>query len=152
MEVKPTEARAKEDLELNNAFEAHATEELDALSIRSERMERIDEYEESALSRSDPLAAVIGIGNVTFQRSFEEYGAAILDEINRGAHTLEALRELEQDIRLLVKMRNCIEKDIDVQSRLAGQEEAAISQKTASKSLSGKLAMGHRDLLPKRWP
>ena len=55
------------------------------------------------------------MGNAYFQRIFEHLGAAILDELDSRAHTVEELRELAPEIRLLVKLRNSIETDLAFQ-------------------------------------
>jgi hypothetical protein len=85
------------DHELNEVLEAHAAEELDGLSIQNQRLARVQEYEEASVSRSDPFAAVIGMGNAYFQRVFEHLGAAILDELDSRAHTVEELREFARE-------------------------------------------------------
>ena len=113
------------DDELNEALEAHAAEELDGLSIQNQRLARIQEYEEAAVSRSDPFAAVIGMGNAYLQRVFEHLGAAVLDELDSRPHTVEELREFGPEIRLLVKLRNSIETDLAFQAPDAGQQAAA---------------------------
>ena len=93
MEAEPTDAREMRDHELNEALEAHAAEELDGLSIQNQRLARVQEYEEAALARSDPFAAVIGMGNAYLQRVFEHLGAAILDELDsRRTHGRRAPR------------------------------------------------------------
>ena len=97
MDMEPTNTDAVSDQELNAALEAHAAEDYDGLSIRNQRRARIQEYEESALSRLDPFAAVIGLGNVIFQSIIEHLGAAILDELNSKAPTLEEMRNKPGD-------------------------------------------------------
>jgi hypothetical protein len=151
MQAEPTDAREMRDDELNEALEAHATEELDGLSIQNQRLARVQEYEEAAVSRSDPFAAVIGMGNAYLQRVFEHLGAAILDELDSRAHTVDELREFGPEIRLLVKLRNSIETDLAVQPPDAGQQAAAFPHSRKGKGLDTKVATGKRDLLPKRW-
>ena len=151
MGAEPTDAREMQDHELNEVLETHAAEELDGLSIHNQRLARIQEYEEAAVSRSDPFAAVIGMGNAHLQRVFEHLGAAILDELDGRTHTVEELRELGPEIRLLVKLRNSIETDIAVQPPDAGQQAAAFPHRQKGKGLDTQLATSKRDLLPKRW-
>ena len=91
------------------------------------------------------------MGNAYLQRVFEHLGAAILDELDSRAHTVEELRELGPEIRLLVKLRNSIETDLSVQPPDAGQQAAAFPHSMKGKGLDTKVATGKRDLLRKRW-
>src|SRR4051794_3927096 len=116
MTLEPTRATEMQNHELNEALDADAAEDLDGLSIKNQRLARIDEYEESAVSRSDPLAAVIGMGSAVLQRVFEDLGAAVLEVLDTHPHTLDNLRELTPEIRLMLSLRNAIEKDLDIQT------------------------------------
>ena len=151
MKAEPTNVREMPDNELNEALEAHAVEELDGLSIQNQRLARVQEYEEAALSRSDPFAAVIGMGNAHLQRVFEHLGAAILDELDSRAHTVEEFREFGPEIRLLVKLRNSIETDLAFQPPGDGQQAAAFQHSMKGNGFDTKLATRKRDLLPKGW-
>lgn len=151
MGAKPTAARQMPDHELNEVLESHAAEELDGLSIQNQRLARVQEYEEAAVSRPDPFAAVIGMGNADLQRVFEHLSAAILDELDSRAHTVDELREFSPEIRLLLKLRKSIETDLAVQPPDAGQQAAAFPQRMQGTGLDIQLAAGKRDLLPKRW-
>jgi hypothetical protein len=151
MEAERTDARETRYQELNEALEVNSVEELDGLNIQNQRLARVQEYEEAAVSRSDPFAAVIGMGSASFQRIFEHLGAAILDELDGRAHTFEELRELTPEIRLLVKLRDAIEKDFEVQAPDADQQAAALPRLRKSKGRDTKVATSKRDLLPKRW-
>ena len=91
------------------------------------------------------------MGNASFQRIFEHLGAALLDELDSRDHTVAELREYEPEIRLLVKLRNSIETDLDPQLPEAGQQAAAFPRPMKSKGLRTKVATSKRDLLPKRW-
>jgi hypothetical protein len=138
------------DHELNEALETHAEDELDGLSIQNQRLAMIQEYEEAAVSRSDPFAAVIGMGNAHFQRVFEHLGAAILEELDSHPHSVQEIREFEPEIRLLVKLRNSMETDLEVQPPEAGRPAAAFPHRMTGKGLDAKVASSKRDLLPKR--
>jgi hypothetical protein len=150
MEAEPTDSRAMQDDALNKALDAPTAEDLDGLSIQNQRLARIQEFEETAIARSDPLAAVLGIGNASLQRMFEHLGAALLDELDSHPHTVEELRELEPEMRLLVKLRKSIETGIALQS-LGTDQQPAFPHNTRGKSRDTKLTTGKRDLLPKRW-
>jgi hypothetical protein len=151
MESEPTDARKMPDHELNEALDAHAAEELDGLSMQNQRLARIEEYEEAAVSRSDPLAAVIGMGNAYLQRIFEHLGAAVLDELDSHAYTVEEFRELSPEIRLLAKLRKLIETDLELQPPDAGQQAAAFLPGSNGKRLDTRATNGKRELPPKRW-
>jgi hypothetical protein len=151
MGAEATDAREMRDHELNEALETHAEDELDGLSIQNQRLARIQEYEEAAVSRSDPFAAVIGMGNAHFQRVFEHLGAAILEELDSHPHSVEELREFGPEIRLLVKLRSAIETDLEVQPPEAETPAAAFSGRIQGTGLDTRLVSGKRDLLPKRW-
>src|SRR6188768_1313504 len=99
MEAERTDAREMRDHELNEALEAYTAEELDGLSVQNQRLAKIQKYEDAAVSRSDPFAAVIGMGNAYLQRVFEHLGTAILDELDTRAHTVEEFREFSPEIR-----------------------------------------------------
>jgi len=128
MEMEPTNTDAVSDQELNTALEAHIAENYDGLSIESQRSARIKEYEESALSRLDPFAAVIAMGNASLQRIFEHLNAALLDELYSKAHTLEEMREISPEIRLLLKLRKSIETGFAFQLHDAEQHAATYRQ------------------------
>ena len=149
--TEPTEARDVPDCELNEPLETDAAEALEGLSIQNRRLATIQEYEEAAVSRTDPLAAVIGMGNAYLQRIFEHLGAAVLDAMDNGPHTVADLREYAPEIRLLLKMRNAIETDLVVQSLDAAQHAAALPRGAKSKVYGAKMATGQRELLAKRW-
>lgn len=138
------------DYELNEALEADLAQESDGLTIQNQRLARIQEYEESALSRIDPLDAVIGIGNASFQRVFEHLGAAVLEELDSHAHTVDEFRKIGPEIRLLVKLRNTIETDLAVQSHNAAQQEMPFRHGPRDNGPSSKLAARMHELLPKR--
>ena len=150
MEAEPNDACKMRDYELNDSLDARAVEELDGLTIQNQRLARIQEYEEAAVSRPEAFAAVIGMGNAYFQRVFEHLGAAILDELDSRAHTVEELREFGPEIRLLVKLRNAIETDLAVQPPDPRQQAAAFPH-MKGKGFDTQLATSKRDLLPKRW-
>src|SRR4051794_37868454 len=63
-----SDVRDAHDSELNEPLETNVADDPEGLSIQNQRLARILEYEEAALARMDPLAAVIGIGNAYFQR------------------------------------------------------------------------------------
>ncbi len=150
MEVEPGDARKMRDYELNEALEADGPEILDGLSMQNQRLARVQEYEEAAVARPDPFAAVIGMGNAYFQRVFEHLGAALLDELDCRAHTVEELREFGPDIRLLVKLRNAIETDLAVQLPDAGQQAMTSQHRMQGNGLDTRMATRKRDLMAKR--
>jgi hypothetical protein len=78
-------------------------------------------------------------------------GAAILDELDSRAHTVEELREYAPEIRLLVKLRNSVEADLAFQANDAGQQAAAIPHRKKGNGLDTKAATSKGDLLPNRW-
>ena len=145
-----SDVRDAQDNELNEPLETNAADDPDGLTIQNQRPARILEYEEAAL-RTDPLAAVIGIGNAHFQRIFEHLGSAVLDVIDSGPQTVEQLRELAPEIRLMLKLRNAIEADLAVQSPDADQHAAAFPRGAKPKGIGSKVATTKRELLPKRW-
>jgi hypothetical protein len=127
MEAKLIDARPVPDYVLNEALDAHAVDELDGLSIQNQRLAKIQEYEEASLLRTDPFAAVLGMGNASMQRIFEHLGAAILEELDGRPHTVEEFRELAPEIRLLAILRRSIETEFVVQRSDATQQAAAFN-------------------------
>jgi hypothetical protein len=113
--------------------------------------QRIDEYEEAAVSRPDPFAAVIGMGAAFCQRIFEHVGTAVLEELDSQPHSVEEIREYEPVFNLLIKFRKSVEADLAFQAHYAGQQSAAIPKRKKGNRLETKAATGKRDLLPKRW-
>jgi hypothetical protein len=150
MAAETTDAREARDYALN-AQEPKDADELDELQLKNQRLARIQEYEEAAVSRTDPLAAVIGMGNADLQRIFEHLGAAILDAIDSRSHTVEELRELAPDIRLLVKLRNAIETDLAFQSTDITSQGAALPHGMRPNRPHAKEPTNKRDLVPKSW-
>jgi hypothetical protein len=125
MEAKLSHPGTMSDDELNEALEVHRAEEFDGLSLQNQRLAIIQEYEEAALLRADPFAAVIGMGNAYLQRIFEHLGAAVLDELDTRAPGIAELRELVPEIRLLTKLRNAIQTDLAFQATNTGPPAAA---------------------------
>jgi hypothetical protein len=149
--TEPTDARDVPDYELNKPLETDAAEALEGLSMQNRRLATIQEYEETAISRTDPLAAVIGMGNAYFQRIFEHLGKAVLDVIDSRPHTVAEMREYAPEIRLLVKLRNAIETDLVVQPPDVERHAAALPRGAKSKVCGTEMATSERELLPKRW-
>jgi hypothetical protein len=137
------------DEELNKALKFDDAEVYDDLAIRNQRLARIQEYEESALARRDPLAAVIGLGNADFQRIFECLGTAVLEQLEAGSKSIEEIRELEPEIRLLVKIRKAIETDVALQAREAEQQPSALPRCRNSKELEGRPGSRFKHHLPR---
>jgi hypothetical protein len=145
-----TDKHEKLDQELNAALETHSEDELDGLGIRNQRRARIDEYEERAVAHPEPLAALIGMGNADFQRIFEHASTAVLEELDSHPHTVEEIRELAPDIRLLIKLRDSMEWDLEGGSPDGEQPVAAVPAGRKAKGLPG-VTGGKSQLLPKRW-
>lgn len=150
MDAESNDASKMRDQQLNESLEAHGQDDLDGLSIRNQRLARIQEYEEAAVSRPDPFAAVIGMGNASLQRVFEHLGAAIVEELDSRPHTVGEIRELEPEIRLLVKIRNSIETDLAVQTSDAERPATAFPPTRPAKGITNG-PVRTRDLVPKRW-
>lgn len=150
MDTESNDASKMRDQELNESLEAHGQDDLDGLSMRNQRLARVQEYEEAAIARPDPFAAVIGIGNADFQRVFEHLGAAILDELDSRTPTVDAFRELGPEIRLLVKIRNSIETDLAVHTADAGRPATAFPPTRPAKGITNG-PVRDRALVPKRW-
>jgi hypothetical protein len=151
MEVEPIKKRGMEDDELNEAVDAHSVEELDGLSMQNQRLARVQEYEEAAVSRPDPLAAVSGMGAAFCQRIFEHLGTAVLDELDRFPHSVEEFREYEPEIRLLAKLRKSIEQDLTLQAHETPQQGPMPHRKKGN-VLPTKTVTSKRDLTATRWP
>lgn len=151
MEAEPTDAREMLDYKLSEALESHAEDELDGLSIQNRRLGRIQEYEDVCLARPDPYAAIIGMGTSSLQRVFEHLGNALLDELDSHTHKLEEVREYTPEIRLLVKLRNAIEADLEFQSADTEPPATAFPHNRKSTGQDTKVPTSQRDLLPKRW-
>ena len=138
------------DAELDKALNLNDAEVCGDLTIRNQRLARIQEYEESAVTRPDPLAAIIGIGNADFQRIFEHLGTAILEQIEAGSKSIEEFRELGPEIRLLVKIRKAIETDVALQSLEAEQQPTAFPRPRNLKELEGRPNSPFKRGLPSR--
>jgi hypothetical protein len=137
------------DEELDKSLKLDDADEYDDLTIRNQRLARIQEYEESAVTRRDPLAAIIGIGNADFQRMFETLGTAILEQIEAGSKSIKELRELGPDIRLLVKIRKAIETDVALQTLAAEQQPSALPRRLKSKELEARSGGSFKHRLPR---
>jgi hypothetical protein len=125
MSVKHNSANTLPDYVLNEVLDPRAPGDLDGLSIKNQRLARIQEYEEEAISRENPFEAVIGMGNASLQRVFEQYGQALIDAFEGRDPTLEEMRQYSSDIRLLLKVRKSIETDIALQTAHADQSASA---------------------------
>lgn len=150
METESNNIRNLQDDELNEAIEAYSEEDCDGLSIRNQRLARVHEYEEEAISRPDPFAAVIGMGNADLQRIFDHLSAAILDVMDSRKHTVDELRELSPDIRLLLKLRKSIETDLAVQTPHVEQPAASFAANGMAKGITNE-TIRKNGLVPKRW-
>ena len=139
-------AHQENDREFNEAPDACGAEELDGLSMANRRRARVDEFEEDAVARSGPYAAVIGMGTAYLQRIIEHLGAAVLEEMDSHPHTIQELREFRPEIRLLVQLRNAVETDREVQTLEAGDQAEGFASGLKLKGVASK-----RGLLPKRF-
>lgn len=149
MEKVPTDVPGS-DRELESP-DAPTAEDLDGLSMKNQRLARIQDFEEDAVSRTGAYAAVMGMGTAYLQRIFEHLGAAVLDVMDSHPHSVQELRELRPEIRLLVQLRKTIETDLEVQSSDAGDQPSVFPQSLKHKGLDANLATSKRGLLPKRW-
>jgi hypothetical protein len=150
MEAESSDTRQRRDQELNEGLEAYAAEELDGLSIQNQRLARVQEYEEAAVSRPDPFAAVIGMGNADLQRIFDHLSTAILDVMDSRKHSVDELREFSPDIRLLLKLRKSIETDLAVQTPDVEQPAASFAANMTAKGITNEAIRKH-GLVPKHW-
>ena len=128
-----------------------ADEVLDGLSIEDRRRARIDEYEESAVSRADPGAALLGMGTANLQRVAEQLGLAILDELENQPPTIDAFRELGPEIRMLAKIHSVVATDVAFQKMDVGHSNSSPHRKKGI-TLDASTSAGKRQILPKRWP
>jgi len=151
MDVQPTNAYKMLDHELNEALDAKSSEELEGLSIQNQRLAKVHEYEEAALARSDSFAAMIGMGNAYFQRVFEHLGTALLDELDARPNTIAEIREVEPEIRLLLKVRSAIETDLEVAAADFKQQAVAFPSGMQRKALEAKSAISKRDHPSRHW-
>ena len=151
MDVQPTNAHKMLDHELNKALDAQSPEDRDGLSIQYQRLAKVQEYEEAALARSNPFAAIIGMGNAHFQRVFEHLGAALLDELDARPNTIAEIREVEPEIRLLLKVRSAMETDLEVGAAEFNQQAVAFPSAVQRKALEAKCATSKRDHPSRHW-
>jgi hypothetical protein len=140
MEELTSNGHRANDRDFRQAPDAFA-EELDGLSMPNRRRARVDEFEEDAISRSDSYAAVIGMGSAYLQRVFEALGAALLEEIDSHPLTVQELRALNPEIRMLVKLRSAIETDLEVQALASGDQSVGFASGLKRKEIAGKRAL-----------
>jgi hypothetical protein len=151
MDTERADARKTQNDELNEALETDPAEERDGLSIQNQRLARIQEYEEGAISRPDPRDAMIGMGSATLQRMFEHLGEAIVNRLDSYPHTFEEVRELSPEMRLALKLRSAIETDLTLQTSDTGPQATAFPPRRNGKELDTNLTTNKRGLVPKRW-
>ena len=151
MDPERADAHKIQDDELNEALETDPAEERDGLSIQNQRLARIQEYEEAAISRPDSQAAVIGMGSASFQRMFEHLSEAIVNRLDSYPHTLEEVRELSPEMRLALKLWSTVETDLTLQTSDTGQQATAFPPSRNGTRLDTNLTTNKRGLVPKRW-
>jgi hypothetical protein len=134
METKRTDLHDMEDHELNQALER--AEELDGLCLQHQRLARIQDYEDLALARSNPIAAVRGMGTSYLAQIFEYLGKAVLDDLESRTPTLTALREVSPEIRVLLKLRLAMEADLEFQHHVIGEQPMALPGTTRNGTLN----------------
>ena len=139
MEPLRTDPQALQDQDLNQALEMDE-EELDGLSLQQRRLARIQEYEEEALARIDPLAAVVGMGTVYLAQLFEYFAKAVVDEFKTQPPTLALCRELTPQVRLLAKLRSAIDTDFEFQQHNIGEQTVALRRATSNRPLAKQTA------------
>jgi hypothetical protein len=74
------------------------------------RAEAINDYENDALARPDSIDRVLGMASASLQRLFEFVYAAVREE-TLGSPSIETVRELESEIRLLIALRRQVVLD-----------------------------------------
>jgi hypothetical protein len=148
MSISKMSSAALGDGELNRALNIDDADVRDQQTLRNQRLARIQEYEESALIRRDPLAAVIGMGNADLQRIFESLGTAVLEQIESGSKSIEEFRELGPEIRLLVKLRKAIEVDVALQALETEQQPSRLPR--ALKGIKAGPGSVYKHRLPRR--
>src|SRR3954452_15571167 len=90
------------DLELNQALEAATRGDEEPVTNAELRQMRIDEYEQSCLSRDDPFAAGFGAATADLQRIQAELAEAVLGDIERRPGSLEPFIELKREVKSLI--------------------------------------------------
>jgi hypothetical protein len=148
MDGQSNAPRAVRDDELDSALNLENADDLDELNIRNQRVARILDYEESAVARRDPFAAIIGMGNADMQRMCEYVGAAILERLDCGTKSIEEIREVSPEMRLLVKMRKSIETDLALHLLEGEQQPTAYPHRRSNNDLEIKPVS--RRSLPRR--
>ena len=123
------------DSELSEALDSPGEKEVAGLDLRAQRSARIDEYEEEAVRRSNPYAAMIGTGTAYLQRILEPYCQAIIEQLNSGSGSIDDVRELTPDIKIVLKLHNAVEADHEFQADEAGDQARAFPHGAARKGL-----------------
>ncbi len=147
MEPLRTDPQALQDQDLNQALEMDE-EELDGLSLQQRLLARIQEYEEEALARIDPLAAVVGMGTVYLAQLFEYFAKAVVDEFKTQPPTLALCRELTPQVLLLAKLRSAIDTDFEFQQHNIGEQTVALRRATSNGPLAKQTAHHQSRLVP----
>jgi hypothetical protein len=151
MDANGTNARKISDHELNEALEAHALEDVDGLSIKNQRLASIQEYEEAALARSNPFAAVLGMAGSQMQQISEYLGAAIIAEFESRGGSLEVIRELRPEMGLQIKLIKLAQTDLLFQLAETEPQSNLYRHGSKGKGISSNLASTKHVKLPKRW-
>jgi hypothetical protein len=147
MESQRKDPQRIEDYELVQALERD--EDLGGLSIHHQRLARIHEYEELSLARSEPCAALLGMGTSHFAKLFELLGKAVLDDLESQTPSLSALREVGPEIRLLLKIRSAIEADFAFQQEVIGEQAMALPRATRNGALDKRPFRFQRGVVPR---
>jgi hypothetical protein len=144
MEAASTPTFGDDDL-----FGIAPDEELGGLSVQNHRLARIAEFEEDALARPNPYAAVIGFGCADLQRVLGHYSKALLQQLESREHTWEEIRELEPTVRLLLKLQAAVALDLAVDSETNERPPSKARKSRKPKGISLRAKPNGRERLPK---
>jgi hypothetical protein len=138
------ERGAQRNLPVNEAAEI-----LDDLSMQDRRRAKIDEYEEAAVSRSDPSDAVAGMGNANLLRVTERLTPAVLETLDSEPPTIDVAREIAPVVRLMIRVQALVDSDRAMERMEGGRDSLSYRKKGIALDVDRNST--DRLLAPKRW-
>jgi hypothetical protein len=104
----------------------------------AKRKALIDAFQQEALERADPFAAIAGYDTGVLMQVYGEVAAAVEQELEAAHPTIEDIRALSPEFTLLVKLRNAISLDLVLQNEHENVN-ARITPETRKRLTSGRV-------------
>jgi hypothetical protein len=120
---RPTESVAQPSVEVTTDDPVKAETEGDTQFKR--RLERVDQYQNEALMRPDPLAATLGSTNSGVMEIALRLERGIIKRLDAAPDAVEAAKRIEPTLNMFLRLTRQIDRNASLERQLTNQRAAS---------------------------